>query len=115
MVKNMNLNTFTVNIPNINMPDINFTFIQHNIVAWSLQGYVSVFGFMFLPLFYMGIIGFVYTRMRSATAAVVAILIIISAMSEAFMGVPFLVNVLQIMVALVMSILVVVLLTRIRG
>ena len=109
------MSLFDITIPNVGMPDVNFTYIQHHFIWWSTQGYVTVFGFMFLPLFYMGIIGYVYTRMESATAAVVAILVIISAMSEVFMGVPILVSILQIFVALVMSILVVVLLTRIRG
>jgi len=109
------MSIFDVDIPDINLPDLNFTYIQHHLIEWSLQGYVTVFGFFFLPIFYMGIIGYVYTKMKSATAAVVAILVIVSAMGEAFAGVPTLVSVLQILVALVMSVLVVVLLTRIRG
>jgi len=109
------MSLFDVVVPEINIPDLNFTYIQHHIIEWSLQGYVTVFGFFFLPLFYMGIIGYVYTKMKSATAAVVAILIVVSAAGEAFAGVPLLFSVLQILVALVMSILVVVLLTRIRG
>lgn len=79
------------------------------------QGYTVVFGFMFLPIFYMGIIGFVYARMQSATVAVVAILIIFSAMGNAFLGVPVLASFLQILVALVMSILVVYFISKMRS
>lgn len=104
-----------VNIPDINIPDLNFTEIQHNIIPWMTQGYTIVFGFMFLPIFYMGIIGFVYARMQSATAAVIAILIILSAMGNAFLGVPLLVSFLQIIVALIMSILVVYFISRMRS
>jgi hypothetical protein len=104
-----------VNIPDITVPDLNFTYIQHHIVEWTTQGYVVVFGFFFLPIFYMGIIGYVYTRMKSATAAVVGILIVISAMSDAFLGVPLLMSFLQIVVALVMSVLVVYFISRIRS
>lgn len=109
------MNIYDVTVPNINLPDLNFTEIQHNIIPWMTQGYTIVFGFFFLPIFYMGIIGFVYSRMKSATAAVVAILIIMSAMSEAFMGVPILVSFLQIAVALIMSILVILFISRIRS
>jgi hypothetical protein len=105
----------TIHIPDINVPDLNFTYIQHNIIQWTTQGYVTVFGFFFLPIFYMGIIGYVYTRMKSATAAVVAILIILSAMGNAFADVPLLVSFLQITVALIMSILVVFFISRIRS
>jgi hypothetical protein len=104
-----------ITIPRIGDTNFNFTYVQHHFIEWSTQGYWLVFGFMFLPIFYMGIVGFVYTRMKSATAAVVAILIIVSAMGDAFFGVPLLLSILQIFVALVMSVLVVVLLTRIRS
>jgi hypothetical protein len=105
----------TINIPNITTPDLNFTYIQHHFIEWSTQGYVIVFGFFFLPIFYMGIIGFVYTRMKSVTAAVVAILIIFSTMGNAFMKVPLLASFLQITVALIMSVLVVFFISRIRS
>ena len=105
----------TIHIPNITTPDINYTHIQHNLVEWMTQGYASALGFFFLPIFYMGIIGYVYTRMKSATAATVAILIVISAMSNAFLKVPLLMSLLQILVAIVMSILVVFFISRIRS
>ena len=109
------LNIFDVVFPDINLPDLNYSYIQHNFVQWMTQGYWNVFGFFFLPIFYLGIIGYVYTKMKSATAATVAILIIVSAMGNAFANVPVVINILQILVALIMSILVVVLLTRIRS
>lgn len=105
----------TINIPDITTPDLNFTYIQHHLIEWSTQGYVIVFGFFFLPIFYMGIVGFVYTRMKSATAAVVAVLIIFSAMGNAFADVPLLASFLQIVVALIMSVLVVFFISRIRS
>jgi hypothetical protein len=104
-----------ITIPDIGETNFNFTYASQHLIEWSTQGYWLVFGFFFLPIFYMGIVGYVYTRMKSATAAVVATLIIISAMGDAFFGVPLLMSILQVLVALVMSILVVVLLTRIRG
>ena len=104
-----------VNVPDIHMTDLNFTEIQHNIIPWLTQGYVTVFGFMFLPIFYMGIIGYVYARMQSATAATIAILVIFSAMGNAFLKVPLLASFLQIVVALIMSALVVYFISRMRS
>jgi len=109
------INVFDVVFPDINLPDINYSYIQHNFIQWSIQGYWNVLGFFFLPIFYLGIIGFVYAKIKSATAATVAILIIVSAMGNAFSDVPIVINVLQILVSLIMSILVVVLLTRVRS
>lgn len=92
----------------------NLTDITGNFTWWMTQGYVNVLGFLFLPLFYTGIIGYVYVRMRSATAAVVAVLVIFSAIGEAFIGVNIWVSFLHILVALVVSTLIVALVSRVR-
>lgn len=91
-----------------------FTNISGNFTYWLTQGYVNVLGFLFLPLLYTGIIGYVYVRLRSATAGVVAILVIFSAIGEAFLRVDPLTSFFHILVALVVTTLIIAFVSRVR-
>lgn len=92
----------------------NFTYIQENLVAWSLQGYVTVLGFFFLPLIFCIISGYVYLNQCSATAAVVALLILFSIFGEMLLGVEIFTMLMHIIVALVMTALLLIFLTKVR-
>jgi len=93
----------------------NFTDIIQHFSTWTTQGYYIVFGSLFLPLMYMGIVGYIYVRMRSATAGAIAILVIFTAIGDMFLDVGILVSAFHIFVSLIFAILVVAFLSRMRG
>ena len=92
----------------------NFTYIQENLVAWSLQGYVTVLGYFFLPLIFCIISGYVYLNQRSATAAAIAILLLFSVFGGMLLDVDLFNMLMQIIVALIMTALVLIFLSKRR-
>ena len=92
----------------------NFTYIQQNLVEWSMQGYIYALGFLAWPLIFSGVVGYVYLKQQSAVAAVVAVLIIFAAFGNAFVGVDIFVSLMYIITALVMTALLLVFLSRRR-
>ena len=93
----------------------NFSYIQSHLVEWSLQGYVNSLGYFFLPLMFCAVIGYVYFKQQSYVAAVIAALVLFSVFGEAMLGVEVFTMFLHLVVALVVSILFLVFLTRRRG
>ena len=84
----------------------NWTYIMQNFMEWSTQGYVSALGFLFYPILFTGIIGYVYLKQQSLVAVAAAILIIFSAFGNALVDVEPFMNFLYISVSLIVTALV---------
>ena len=56
--------------------EINYSNISQDWMGFFLQGYKSIFGIWMWPLFFIGLVGYVYAVQKSATAAAVTICII---------------------------------------
>lgn len=93
---------------------VNYTYIMGDLFNWSMQGYVNAMGFFLWPFIFSVVIGYVYLKQQSAVAAAVATLIIFAAFGEYLMGVDIWVSLMHLLVALTITGLVVVFLTRIR-
>lgn len=93
----------------------NFTTIQQDLVNWSLQGYITVFGMFFWPLIFTAIAGYVYLKQQSAVAAAVFILIVMAAFGDAMLGVETWAMLLHILVALAITALVLIFISKRRG
>lgn len=81
----------------------------------SLQGYENVVGVFIWPLIFTPIICYVYLKNQSATAGVTAILILFAAFSNALIGVDAWYSLMYIIVGLVITVLILVFITKIRG
>ena len=81
----------------------NFTYIRENLISWSLQGYENALGFLFFPLVFTGIIGYVYIKNQSVVILGVAILIIFAAFGNTLINVDAWVTVMQIIFALAIT------------
>jgi len=55
----------------------NFTYVIENLWSWSTQGYTTSMGFLFYPVIFSGIIGYLYIKTESALVATVSILLLI--------------------------------------
>lgn len=93
----------------------NFSYIQENLIEWSLQGYETVLGVFFLPLIFCTVIGYVYLKQQSYVAATVVALVLFSVFSEAILGVEIFVMFIHVMSALIVSVLFLVFLSKRRG
>jgi hypothetical protein len=93
----------------------NWTWIREHLVQWSFQGYELALGGFFWVILFMSIIGYIYLKQRSYTAAAVAILILVSVFSNVLMGVPVIMIFLYIVVALAMTVLFLMLFIKWRG
>jgi len=81
-----------------------------------MQGYTSdaSMGVFFWPIIFSAIIGYVYIKQQSFTAAAVAALIIFAAFSNQLMKVPVFVNLMSILVSLAITGLILVFVTKLR-
>jgi len=52
---------------------------MENFWSWSLQGYINAVGFLFYPIVFSAIIGYIYLKNQSALTAVIAILLFFGA------------------------------------
>ena len=93
----------------------NFSYIQTHFIEWSLQGYINVLGYFFLPLMFCAIVGYVYFKQQSYVAAAIAALVLFSAFGEAMLGVEVFTMFMHLLVALTITILFLVFLSRRRG
>jgi len=86
-------------------------------MQWSMQGYVIALGSFVWPVIFAGIIGYVYIKNTSAISASVAIIIVFTCftMTGWIAGVPMLVMLFQLIVALSITGLVLYFVTRRRG
>lgn len=93
-----------IDIPN--MPDINFTEeLQHDLIGFSIEGFSNVLGFVFWPVFFCGVIAYIYLKNQSAVVAAVAILIIFAGFigEGIFANVPTFVLLMQLLFAIVIT------------
>ena len=93
----------------------NYTEIMGDFWNWSTQGYTISLGVLFYPLFFFGVIGYIYTKQQSVVAASVAILAIITAFAGLFAGNDLVVMVLHLLVAFIISGLLLLFLIKVRG
>lgn len=93
----------------------NFTWIREHLVQWSMQGYEVALGGFFWVLVFVSIIGYVYLKQRSYTAAAVAALILVSVFSNVLMGVPVIMIILYLVVALSVTVLFLIIFIKVRG
>ena len=94
----------------------NWTYIWGNFTNWSLSAYtdIPVFGNFFWPIIFTAVIGYVYLKQQSFTAAAVAALILLAVFTNVLVGVQTWVSVMQILVSLAMTALVLIFLTKLR-
>lgn len=92
----------------------NWSYIQGNFTQWALTGYMNAMGFWFYPLMFITIVGYVYLKQQSYTAAAITILILVAVFGNILSGVPILINFLHIMTALAVTGLFLIFLTKLR-
>jgi len=73
------------------------------IIGYATQGYITTMGFFFYPLFFSGIIGYVYMKQQSLVALAVVILIVFTLFGDLFLGVTMFVILMHIITALIIS------------
>jgi hypothetical protein len=96
--------------------DINWTNITGGYVEWATQGYVIALGFLFWPLVFTGVIGYVYLKQQSLVAAVAVILIIFAVFSNALvLAVQPWINILYVGVSVICAALFVYLYKKYKG
>lgn len=96
------------------MPLHNFTYWHQHLFELSMQGYTTVLGVFVWPLIFMGVIGYVYLKQQSYVAAAVATLVIISTFGNYLIGVDELMILLYLFVALAMTGLILIFLSKKR-
>jgi len=79
-----------------------------------MQGYVMVLGVFVWPIIFTGIIGYVYLKQQSATAAAVVGMILFAAYSNYMVGVETWVNIMYILISLVVTALVLIFISKRR-
>jgi len=79
-----------------------------------MLGYMNVLGVFVWPLIFTAIIGYIYLKNQSAVAGVAAILILFAAFGNALMGVDPWYSFMQIIVAIVVTALILVFITKFR-
>ena len=92
----------------------NFTYIATHFMAWSLQGYTNILGFLFWPIVFTVIGGYIYMKQQSVTAWAIGMLILIAAFGNNLVGVGPWFSFMHIAVALVFTGLFLVFITKYR-
>ena len=94
----------------------NWTYIWGNFTDWSLSAYtgIPVLGTFFWPLIFTAVIGYVYLKQQSFTAAAIVTLILVAAFGNTISGVPYWFTLMHILVALAITGLFLVFLTKLR-
>lgn len=80
-----------------------------------MLGYETALGVFVWPLLFMGVIGYVYLKQRSYVAAAVVTMIIISVFGNYMTGMETWVSIMYVLVALAITALFLIFLTRRRG
>lgn len=96
---------------------VDWTSWTQELVNQSIRGYtnaLSPMGYLFWPIFFSFIIGYIYIKNQSVVALAVGILIIFAAFSEAFLGVDVVSILMHIIVSLIITGLVLVFISRRR-
>jgi len=92
----------------------NWTYWHTHLIEQAMLGYQNVLGVFMWPLIFSAIIGYIYLKNQSAVIAAVGILIIFAAFSNALIGVDPWYSLMHILVALVITCLFLVFLTKVR-
>jgi len=84
------------------MLDVNWTRTVSDFWNWSLQGYESAVGWLFFPLVFVAILGYIYVKTESVVSLSVGIILLMMSFTgySVFAGVSLLVLFLQIVVTL---------------
>lgn len=93
----------------------NFTYWIGNLIPMSMQGYYNVLGVFVWPLIFMAITGYVYLKQQSAVAAAICILLLFAGFGNVLIGVDLWVNLMHILVALSMTALLLIFISKRRG
>ena len=95
----------------------NYTYITQHFIEWCMQGYTNVMGYFIWPIIFSAVIGYVYIKNASAISASVAIIIVFTCFAATgwIAGVPILVMLFQLIVALSITGLILYFVTRRRG
>ena len=93
----------------------NWSTIMENFMQWSTQGYTTALGFFFYPVFFAGIIGYIYIKNQSLTVTAGAILIIVAVFGNVIMGIDAFVNLLWVITALIFTAVIIVFIKRRKG
>ena len=70
---------------------------------WSMAGYADVLGVFMWPFIFSVIVGYIYVKQESLTAAGVAILIIFAAFGDILMGASIFSMIMHIIVSLIFT------------
>lgn len=102
---------------NVTAPELNFTYVQQHLIEFMLQGYVNVAGYFVWPIIFSTWIAYIYVTNRSAVSASIGILLICAGFvgTNIFTHTPVVIMFYQLIVALSITGLVVIFLTRRRG
>lgn len=92
----------------------NWTYIQENFIEWSFTPYITALGFLFWPIIFTAVIGYIYVKNQSVVVAAVAILIIFAALGNVLANVEGWVSAMQIFTALAMAGLITYFMTKLR-
>ena len=93
----------------------NFTYWLNNFFSLTMQGYETALGVLLWPLLFSGVIGYVYLKQQSYTAAAVAAMIIISVFGNYLLAVPGFMIFIYLFVSLTITALILVFISRRRG
>ena len=102
---------------NVTAPSFNFTYIQQHFLEFLFQGYTQIAGYFVWPIIFTTFVAYIYVTNRSAVSAAVGILIICAGFvgTGVFVNTPVVTMLFQLVVALSITGLVVIFLTRRRG
>lgn len=94
----------------------NWSYIHGNLTEWALSGYITTVGLgaWFWAIIFSAVIGYVYLKQQSFTAAAVAALILIAAFGNSLLGLELWVSLMHILVALTFTALLLIFLTKLR-
>ena len=93
----------------------NFTYWQENLMDQIMLGYDTALGIFVWPLLFMAVIGYVYLKQQSFVAAAVATMIIISVFGNYLAGMETWINIIYILVALTITALFLIFLSKRRN
>jgi len=93
----------------------NFTYWQEHFFEQVFLGYEQALGFFFWPLIFTAVIGYVYLKQQSYTAAAIAAMILFAVFSSYLANVPEFVLFMYVLVSLVVTGLVLMFLSRRRN
>jgi len=93
----------------------NLSYIAENFVSWSLQGYIGVLGGgVFWSMIFIGVSAYIYIKNQSIIAWVIVMLIMFAAFGNALVGVDGLMTLFHILIALGLTALVLLFVSKYR-